>query len=389
MIYADNAATTAVHPSVLAAMLPYFGELYGNPGAQHGPGRAAAEAVAAARADVAGCMGCSPSEVVFCASGSEADNQALRTAAAWGRAHGRDHVVTTAFEHPAILRTCEALGREGFSVTRVDPDGNGIVEADAIRAAVLPGRTCLVSVMTVNNEVGTLQPVAEIAAAAHEAGALFHTDAVQGAGHVPLDMEGMGIDMLSLSAHKFHGPKGVGALLCRSDAFGEKIEVVRVIHGGGQERGRRAGTENVPGIVGLACALREACGHLEERAHLAGSLRDRLIEGLLGIDGAHLVGDRLRRNPGTVNVAFEGVNREALVVALDQAGICASAGAACESGAVGISPVLRSMGIPAHVAAGALRLSVNADNTPDEVETIIREVGAAVARLRSIASEKL
>lgn len=383
MIYADNAATTAVHRSVLDAMLPFFTQTYGNAGAQHAAGRAAREALDDARATVARCLGCAPREVIFTGGGSEADNQALRTAAAWGRARGRMHLVSSAFEHPAVLRTLEDLMCEGFEVTLVDPTPAGIVEAPAVEAA-LRDDTCLVSVMAVNNEVGTVQPVAAIAKAAHTRGALFHTDAVQGAGRVPLDMTDMGIDMLSLSAHKFHGPKGVGALLCRAEALGGPLIPFSLVLGGGQERGHRAGTENVAGIVGLAAALREACSDLDENAARTVRLRDRLIAGLAAVPGAHLMGDPVRRNAGTVNMCFEGVHREALLALLDRAGICASAGSACEAGAVSISPVLRAMGVPTEIAAGALRLSLCADNTAEEVDAIVAAVHTAVAHLHEV-----
>ncbi len=388
MIYADNAATTSVHEGVLQAMLPFFSQTFGNPGAQHAAGRAAAEAVRTSRELVAKNLGCDPREVIFCSSGSEADNQALRTAVTWGAARGRKQVVTSAFEHPAILRTLEVLEREqGIEVVRVRPDGEGLVRPADVASAVGPA-TCLVSVMAVNNEVGTVQPVEELAGVAHKAGALFHTDAVQGAGHISLDVHAMGLDMLSLSAHKFHGPKGVGALICASQALGEPLEAACVIHGGHQERGRRAATENVPGIVGLAVALDEACGRLQQDAAYIGWMRNRLIEGLTAIPGSHLMGSLEHRNPGTVNVCFEGANREALVALLDERGICASAGAACESGATGVSPVLQAMGVPRQIAAGALRLSLGCDNTPEEVEVIIAEVGACVDRLRAAAAEE-
>ena len=391
MIYFDNAATTALHQSVLDAMLPYFAQLPGNPGAQHAAGRRAAEAVRDARAAVARRLGCDARDVVFTASGSEADNQAIRTALAWGAGHGRAHVVTSAFEHPAVLRTLAALEARGAcTVTRVAPTPAGIVEPGAVAEALRghDGEVALVSVMTVNNEVGTVQPVRELAALAHGAGALFHTDAVQAAGHVPLDMAGTGIDLLSLSAHKFHGPKGVGVLACRPTApDGNALACTPLVFGGGQERGRRAGTENVPGIVGLAAALDEACGNLEADAAYAAGLRDRLVAGLTAIPGTHLVGDRARRNPGTVNVCFEGVHREALIARLDEAGICASAGSACEAGAVSVSPVLRAMGVPERLAAGALRCSLNADNTAAEVDEAVAAVTRAVADLRAAADE--
>lgn len=391
MIYVDNAATTAVRPEVLQAMLPYFTQVFANPGEPHAAGRAAHDAVRESRARVADRLGCEPDDVVFTASGSESDNQAMATAVAWGEARGRTHVVTSAFEHPAVLQSLREWERRGVEVTLVAPDAEGLVDPDAVAAAVRPGRTCLVTVMTVNNEVGTVQPVGGIARVAHDAGALFHTDAVQAVGHVSVDMAADDIDMLSVSAHKFHGPKGVGLLAARHDALGGPLAVVPLVRGGGQERGRRAATENVPGIVGLAEALALAVDGLAQSTAYVSDLRDRAMQGLLAIPGAHLMGSREHRNPGTVNVCFEGVHREALLALLDRRGICASAGSACESGAAAPSPVLRAMGVPDELARGALRLSLCEDNTAREIDQVVEAVRECVASLRhagELASEE-
>lgn len=388
MIYADNAATTAVHQNVVDAMLPVFLQNFANPSSPHEAGRAAAEHVRSSRQTVARCLGCEPQEVIFTASGSEADNQALITAAAWGRERGRMHMVSSQFEHPAILKTLAWLQEHGgFEVTLVAPGRDGLISTQAVEDAIRGGQTCLVSIMTVNNEVGTVQPVGELAALAHAHGALFHTDAVQAVAHLPLNVTELGVDMLSLSAHKFHGPKGIGALICRTQALGAPLQVVPVVRGGGQERGRRAGTENVPGMVGLATALDDACSGQAARIAYTAGLRDRLIEGLCALPGAQLMGDRTQRNPGTVNVCFAHINRESLLVLLDEAGICASAGSACESGAVSVSPVLRAMGVPDEVAMGALRLSICEDNTAEDIDKIIAAVGSAVERLHAAARE--
>ena len=382
MIYLDNAATTAVHPSVVAAIVPCYTAAYGYPGARHTAGRTARSVVDDARASVAGCLGCPPEGVVFTASGSEADNQALRTGVAWGEPRGRTRIVSTSIEHPAILQTLTELLVQGNPVTLVDPDEHGYVSPESIEAVLGPD-VCLVSVMTVNNEVGTVQPVAAIAEAAHRAGALFHTDAVQAMGHVPVRMDEMGIDLLSLSAHKFHGPKGVGALACRPEALGGAPELpVPLVFGGGQEGGRRAGTENVPGIAGLACALREAVDDLPRYTAYVGELRDLLEAGLSDIPGAHVVGTGALRSPGTLCVCFEDIDRHELVAALDRMGVCASAGAACESGVRTASPVLTAMGVPEALANGQLRLSPCLDTSRTDVIAAIVAVHDAVAALR-------
>ena len=384
MVYLDNAATTFVHKGVLEAMLPYLTDVCANPGAQHAAGRAARYAVDEAREDVAAELGCKPGEIIFTAGGSEADNQALRTAAAWGRAHGRTRIVSSQIEHPAILNTLSELMIEGFDVTLLAPTAEGVVRVENIEAAMGPD-VCAVSLMAVNNEVGTVQPFEQAARLAHDAGALFHTDTVQAAGHVALDADAMGIDMLSVSAHKFHGPKGVGLLMCHSQAFGEPLAPVSLILGGGQERGRRAGTENVPGIVGLACALKEANRDLPRYQAEVGSLRDTLQSRLAGIPGAHVLGAQAPRIAGTLGMCFEGVDRQALVAALDRKGICAAGGSACASGATHPSPVLTAMGIDPALARGQLRLSLSIDTTAAEVDEAAQAIEETVARLRSLA----
>lgn len=373
MMYLDNAATTALHESVLERMLPYFGVDFGNPGSVHAAGRTALHAVMDARATVAECLGCTPRQIVFTSGGTEADNQALATGAEFGRRAHRMRMVASSIEHPAVLRALDYWEAQGFTITLVNPDETGVVSARAIEA-VLDDDVCLVSVMSANNETGVLQPISEIAQAAHAAGALFHTDAVQAAGHVRLNAETSGIDMLSISAHKFHGPKGVGALVCRTREGAEPI-----IFGGGQERGRRSGTENVPGIVGLATALEEACETMEEDANRIRRLRDCLETRLGQIEGAYVVGKAAPRVPGISYVCFGGFNHQALIPLLDARGVCASAGSACSAGAVKISHVLRAMGVSESLAKGSVRFSLSADTTQEDVD-------AAAAAMHEIAA---
>ena len=373
MIYADNAASTALHPRALEAMLPWLTQHWGNPGSIHTAGDTAARAVARARDQIAFRLGCSPREVYFTSSGSEADNQAVLTGAAWGAARGRRHVLAAAFEHPAVLRPLEHLACLGeIELTLLPQDGQGRISIDQA-AAALREDTGLVSVMAANNEVGTLQPVEELAELCRARGALFHTDAVQAVGELPL--ERVKADLLSLSAHKFHGPKGVGALVCRNG-----LTPVPLIRGGGQERGCRAGTEHVSGIMGMAAALEEACTGAEARRAYVSSLRDRLAAGLARIPGAHLTAAGAARVSGIVHVCFEAADRETLLLLLDRMGVCASAGAACSAGALEPSHVLRSMGIPEALARGALRFSLCADNTPEEADAIADAAAAAVAQ---------
>lgn len=377
MIYLDNAATTALHESVLERMLPYFGVDFGNPGSVHAAGRTALHAVMDARATVAECLGCTPRQIIFTSGGTEADNQALATGAEFGRGAHRMRMVASSIEHPAVLRALDYWQAQGFAITLVNPDETGVVSARAIEA-VLDDDVCLVSVMSANNETGVLQPVSEIAQAAHSVGALFHTDAVQAAGHVRLNAEASGIDMLSISAHKFHGPKGVGALVCRTREGAEPL-----IYGGGQERGRRSGTENVPGIVGLAAALEEACATMEEDVARVRGLRDCFEEQLGQIEGAYVVGKAAARVPGISNVCFEGLDHQALIPLLDARGVCASAGSACSAGAVKISHVLRAMGVSESLAKGSVRFSFSVDTTQedgDAAAVAMREIAASLKR---------
>ena len=378
-VYADNAATTAVSDTALAAMMPCFQEVYGNPSSLHTPGQRAAEHLAAARETFAKYLNADPRGITFTSGGSEADNQALRSAAALGARKGKKHIISTKFEHHAILHTLQALEKEGYEVTLLDIPPDGVVTAEQVKAAIRPD-TCLVTIMFANNEIGTIQPIPEIGAVCHEAGVLFHTDAVQAAGHLPVDVEAMHIDMLSLSAHKFHGPKGVGVLYARRN-----IPLVNVIYGGAQERGKRAGTENVPGICGAAAAFAEACANLEQNAARVVPLRDKLIAGLTAIPHTILNGDAVRRLPGNVNVCFEGVEGESLLLCLDDKGIAASSGSACTSGSLDPSHVLLALGRPHEVAHGSLRLSLSEYNTEAEVDYILDVLPNIISYLRDIS----
>ena len=378
-IYADNAATTAVSDTALAAMLPCFQEVYGNHSSLHSPGQRAAERLAAARESFAKYLNADPREISFTSGGSEADNQALRSAAALGARKGKKHIISTKFEHHAILHTLEALKKEGYEVTLLDIPPDGIVTAEQVKAAIRPD-TCLVSVMFANNEIGTIQPIPEIGAVCHEAGVLFHTDAVQAAGHLPIDVQAMHIDLLSLSAHKFHGPKGVGVLYARRG-----IALTNVIYGGAQERGKRAGTENIPGICGAAAAFEEACANMEKNAVYVAAMRDKLIEGLTKIPHSILNGDAKRRLPGNVNLCFEGIEGESLLLLLDAKGIAASSGSACTSGSLDPSHVLLALGRPHEVAHGSLRLSICEYNTPEEMDYILAELPGIIHYLRDMS----
>ena len=378
-VYADNAATTAVSNTALAAMMPCFQEIYGNPSSLHTPGQRAAEKLAAARETFAKYLNGDPREITFTSGGSEADNQALRSAALLGARKGKKHIISTKFEHHAILHTLQALEKEGYEVTLLDIPPDGVVTAEQVKAALRPD-TCLVSVMFANNEIGTIQPIPEIGAVCHEAGVLFHTDAVQAAGHLPIDVQAMHIDLLSLSAHKFHGPKGVDVLYARRG-----IALTSVIHGGAQERGKRAGTENIPGICGAAAAFEEACVNMEKNAAFLEPLRDKLIAGLTAIPHTVLNGDAKRRLPGNVNVCFEGIEGESLLLLLDAKGIAASSGSACTSGSLDPSHVLLALGRPHEVAHGSLRLSFSEYNTEAEIDYILQEVPEVVSYLRNIS----
>lgn len=378
-IYADNAATTKISKTVIEAMAECMGQIYGNPSSLHSSGQRAAEVLAGARESVALMLGAEPKEITFTSGGSEADNQAIRSAALWGKKKGKMHLISTAFEHHAVLHTLGKLEEEGFEVTFLPVHEDGIVQVEDVRAA-LREDTALVSVMFANNEIGTVQPIKEIGALCRENGVIFHTDAVQAAGHIRIDVKEMQIDMLSLSAHKFHGPKGVGALYVR-----KVVPLFSFIEGGAQERGRRAGTENVPGIVGMARALELAAANLEENGAYERTLRDALIEGLSKIPHSRLNGDREKRLPGNANFCFEGIEGESLLLLLDAKGIEASSGSACTSGALDPSHVLLAIGLPHEAAHGSLRLTLSSENTMEEVEYMVEEIAGVVEYLRGIS----
>ena len=378
-IYVDNAATTRLSDTALAAMLPCFQEAYGNPSSLPTPGQRAAEKLAGARAVFARNLNADPREITFTSGGSEADNQALRTAAALGAKRGKRHIVSTRFEHHAVLHTLQALERAGYEVTLLDIPPDGVVTAEQVRAAIRPD-TCLVSVMFANNEIGTIQPIAEIGTVCRQAGVLFHTDAVQAAGHVPLDVEALQVDLLSLSAHKFHGPKGVGVLYARRG-----VPLTTLIHGGAQERGKRGGTEDIPGICGAAAAFDEACANMARNADCLTPLRDRLIAGLTAIPHTVLNGDAVRRLPGNVNVCFEGIEGESLLLLLDEKGVAASSGSACTSGSLDPSHVLLALGRPHEVAHGSLRLTLSEENRPEEIDYILEVLPGIVSYLRDMS----
>lgn len=379
MIYLDNAATTKMSETSIKAMLPYMNEIYGNPSSLHSAGQTAAQALNDARERIAGCLGCSAREITFTSGGSEADNQAIISAAKLGERSGKKHIISTAFEHHAVLHTLKKLEKQGFEVTLLDVHENGIITADEVKAAIRPD-TCLVTVMFANNEIGTVQPIAEIGSVCREKGVIFHTDAVQAAGHIAINIQEMNIDMLSLSAHKFHGPKGIGVLYARKG-----IPLSVLIEGGAQERGKRAGTENIPAIMGMAAALEEACRNAEENAKKVSAIRDRLIDGLSKIPHSVLNGDAENRLPGNVNFCFEGIEGESLLLLLDDKGICASSGSACTSGSLDPSHVLLAIGRPHEIAHGSLRLSVSEENTLDEAEYTIKAVSDVVELLRGIS----
>lgn len=375
-IYADNAATTKMSDIAVQAMLPYLQEIYANASSVHLLGQRSAAALFSARQQVAQVLNCAPKEVFFTSGGSEADNQALISAAALGKKQGKCHIVSTAMEHHAILHTLEALQAEGFTVTLLRPQADGIVTATQVAEAITD-TTCLVSVMYANNETGAIQPIREIGALCRKRGVLFHTDAVQAAGHLTIDVQRDNIDMLSLSAHKFHGPKGIGLLFAKSN-----LQLTSLIRGGGQERGKRAGTENLPGIIGLAAALKDAQENMQQNTAYITGLRDALRNGLDKIDGAGFNGSREYCLPGTVNYSFQGVNGEALLSLLSNEGICCSSGSACSAGSLEPSHVLLALGLSHETAQSALRFSLCEYNTMDEVQTIITKVTEAVNRLR-------
>lgn len=379
MIYVDNGATTKMSGGAASVMAKYISEVYGNPSSLHNAGQAAKEVLEKARADVARVLNAEPSEIYFTSGGSESDNQALVSAAVNGRKKGKNHIVSTAFEHHAVLHTLKKLEKEGFEITLLDVHENGLVTAEEVRAAIKEN-TCLVSVMYANNEIGTIQPIAEIGEVCRAAGVPFHTDAVQAVGHLKIDVKRENIDMLSLSAHKFHGPKGVGALYVRKG-----IPLSNLIEGGAQERGKRAGTENVPAIAAMAYALTEASRNTEANAEKLSALRDKLISGLEKIPHSALNGAAAPRLPGNVNFCFEGIEGESLLLLLDAKGICASSGSACTSGSLDPSHVLLAIGRPHEVAHGSLRLTLSEENTEEEVDKILEAVPEVVAYLRQLS----
>lgn len=379
MIYLDNAATTKMSKAAINAMLPYMDEIYGNPSSLHTAGQRAAEALADARERIAKLLGCEAKEITFTSGGSEADNQAIISAARIGERSGKKHIISTAIEHHAVLHTLERLEKEGFEIELLRVGESGIISpsqiADAIRSD-----TCLVTVMYANNEIGTVQPIAEIGVICREKGVLFHTDAVQAAGHLKIDVKELNIDMLSLSAHKFHGPKGVGVLYARNG-----IRLVSIIEGGAQERGKRAGTENIPAVMGMVAAFEEASAHIEEKSARMICLRDRLIDGLSEIPHSVLNGDAEKRLPGNVSFCFEGIEGESLLLLLDDKGICASSGSACTSGSLDPSHVLLAIGRVHDIAHGSLRLTLSEENTEEEIDYTIGAVKEVVQYLRSIS----
>lgn len=378
-VYADNAATTQMSENVLKAMMPLLTDIYGNPSSLHSIGQVAKEYLENARETVADCIGADPKEIYFTSGGSEADNQAIRSAAYIGARKGKKHIISSKFEHHAVLHTLDALKKEGFTVTLLDVFSNGVVKPEDVENAITD-ETCLVTIMTANNEIGTIQPIAEIGKICKEKGVLFHTDAVQAVGHIPVNVKDMNVDMLSVSAHKFHGPKGVGFLYARKG-----ILLTNIIYGGAQERSKRAGTENMASIVGMATAIKEATDHLEENAAKVTAMRNRLIDGLKGIERSRINGDLEHHLPGTLNMCFEGIEGESLLLLLDAKGICASSGSACTSGSLDPSHVLLSIGVPVEIAHGSLRLSISEYNTMEQMDHIVESVPVVVDYLRSIS----
>ncbi len=378
-VYADNAATTAVSPQVLEAMLPYYKEVYGNPSSLYSVGQKAKAALEEARETVAACLGAGAGEIYFTSCGTESDNWAIKGAAHAMREKGKDHIITSAFEHHAVLHTCQALEKEGFTVTYLPVHENGIVRPEELEAAITE-KTGLVTIMYANNEIGTIQPIPEIGAICKKHGVWFHTDAVQAVGNVHIHVKEQNIDMLSLSGHKFHAPKGVGALYIRRG-----IAIPNLLDGGAQERGKRGGTENVAQIVGLAAGLKEACATIDQRVARLSPLRDKLMDGLLKIDRCRVNGDREHRLPGNVSMCFQGVEGESLLLMLDLKGISASSGSACTSGSLDPSHVLLSIGLPHEVAHGSLRLSFGDYNTEEDIDYILEVLPPIIQRLRAMS----
>ena len=378
-VYADNAATTQMSRAAIDAMLPYLETVYGNPSSLHSIGQQAAWALLSARERIAKCLNASPREIYFTSGGSEADDQAILSAAHLGERKGKKHIISTAFEHHAVLHTLQKLEKEGFEVELLPVGPIGTVTAQQVKDAIRED-TCLVSVMYANNEIGSILPISEIGKVCREASVLFHTDAVQAAGHVPIDVKAQNVDLLSLSAHKFHGPKGTGVLYAR-----QGVSLTSLIEGGAQERGKRAGTENLPAIMGMAAALEDACAHIDENAKKVSALRDRLIDGLSHIPHSALNGDPVDRLPGSVSFCFEGVEGESLLLLLDAKGICASSGSACTSGSLDPSHVLLAIGRTRDMARGSLRLSLCEWNTDEDVDRILKAVPEVVAYLRDMS----
>ena len=378
-VYADNAATTSVSKAALDAMLPYLTDYYGNPSSLYAFGQKATEALQSSRETVAKYLNADPKEIYFTSGGSEADNQAIVSAARLGARKGKKHLISTQFEHHAVLHTLAKLEKEGFEVTLLDPHSDGVIRIEDVKNA-LRDDTCLVTIMFANNEIGTVQPIEEIGALCRERKVLFHTDAVQAAGHMPIDVKAMNIDMLSMSGHKFHAPKGVGVLYAKKGTV-----LTNIIEGGAQERGKRAGTENVAGIVAMAAALKESCDHMEENTAKIIPMRDKLFAELSKIPHSKINGSLEHHVPGTVNMCFEGIEGESLLLMLDDQGICASSGSACTSGSLDPSHVLLSLGIPHEIAHGSLRLSIGEYNTMEEIDHIIEVVPKVVEYLRSIS----
>ena len=379
MIYADNAATTKMSRRAIEAMLPYMADNFANPSSLHSAGQRAKDALEASRETIADCIGASPKEIYFTSGGSEADNQALLSAAAIGAKKGKKHIISTAFEHHAVIHTLEKLEKQGFEVELLDVHSYGNISAEQVAAAIRED-TCLVSIMYANNEIGSVLPIADIGRVCRERGVIFHTDAVQAAGHLKINVAEEKIDMLSLSAHKFHGPKGIGVLYCRRG-----IPLTNLIEGGAQERGKRAGTENLPAIAGMAAALSDACENLEKNAAKVSALRDRLIAGLSEIPHSALNGDPVNRLPGNVSFCFEGIEGESLLLLLDEVGIEASSGSACTSGSLDPSHVLLAIGRPHEVAHGSLRLSLSEENTDEDVDVMLREIPRVIEYLRGMS----
>ena len=380
-IYADNAATTKISQTAMKAMISAMENSYGNPSSIHQIGMAANDALQTAREQIARCLGCMPKEIFFTSGGTESDNQAIVSAAMLGAKQNKRHIISTAFEHHAVLHTLRRLKEQGFEIQLLDVGAEGNITAAQVEEAIRPD-TCLVTVMFANNEIGSVLPIAEIGEACRAHGVLFHTDAVQAAGHIPVNVKKQNIDMLSLSAHKFHGPRGIGALYVKRG-----IELTSLMEGGGQERGKRPGTENLPAIMGMAAALKEECTLMEQNEAKVIAMRDRLIQGLSQIPYSILNGSREKRLPGNVNFCFEGVSGESLLLLLDSRGICASSGAACASGALDPSPVLLSLGLAPEIAQGSLRISLDISNTEEEIDYMLEVIPQVVEQLRGMSDD--